>query len=173
MALKAGRVGVRKDQVDNNGIIDMSNVPTELPTYTASDEGKMLTVDSSGDLEFANVPTEIPSHSSSDEGKVLSVDSSGGLEFTSISGGEKIKKITFTTTGNISGGSKETYTISNIPNGYTPISTLIDNVGCLSNLGMFSSNMTLTVYALSGNTIVSGTKVYIYCVKDTEIEDVT
>ena len=84
MALKAGRVGVRKDQVDVNGIIDMSNVPTELPSYSSSDEGKVLSVDSSGDLEFVNVPTELPSYSSSDNGKVLSVDSSGDLEFVNV-----------------------------------------------------------------------------------------
>lgn len=59
MALKAGRVGVRKDQVDVNGIIDMSNVPTELPSYSSSDEGKVLSVDSNGDLEFVTPETYI------------------------------------------------------------------------------------------------------------------
>ena len=107
MALKAGRVGVRKDQVDVNGIINISNVPTELPEYDSTDAGKILAVDNTGKLEFENVPTELPSYSSSDNGKVLSVDSSGELEFTTPSSGSSWPN----TIENVA-------TLSNIPNPY-------------------------------------------------------
>ena len=79
MALPAGRKGVLPSELTPEGKL---KVPSELPSYSSSDEGKMLSVDSEGNLEFTTPPTELPSYSSSDEGKVLSVDSSGELEFT-------------------------------------------------------------------------------------------
>ena len=87
MALKAGRVGVRPDQVDVHGKLNPSAVPTEIPSHSSADAGKVLCVDDEGNLEFDNIPTELPEYSSSDSGKVLSVDEEGDLEFKTPEGG--------------------------------------------------------------------------------------
>ena len=58
----------------------MSN-ESELPEYSSSNQGDVLSVDSDGDLEWASLPpAELPSYSSSNNGDVLSVDSNGDLE---------------------------------------------------------------------------------------------
>lgn len=60
----------------------MSN-ESELPEYSSSSQGKVLSVDSDGDLEWASLPPdELPAYSSSDGGKVLAVNSGGtGVEW--------------------------------------------------------------------------------------------
>lgn len=62
----------------------MSN-ESELPEYSSSSQGKVLSVDSDGDLEWASLPPdELPAYSSSNQGEVLSVDSDGDLEWASL-----------------------------------------------------------------------------------------
>ena len=63
----------------------MSN-ESELPAYTSSNNGEVLSVDSDGDLEWASLPpAELPAYTSSDGGKVLAVNSGGtGLEWVSL-----------------------------------------------------------------------------------------
>ena len=64
--------------VENDGSWGVENVPSELPAVTASDKDKFLhTNDSTGAVEWADVPTELPSVSGTDEGKVLTVNNSG------------------------------------------------------------------------------------------------
>lgn len=185
MALKAGRVGVRKDQVDNNGIINMSNVPTELPSYTSSDEGKMLTVDSSGELEFSNVPTEIPSHSSSDEGKALSVDSNGDLEFVTLSSGLKLYYKVFNGTTTIdfpdsTGSDYKIFRSNNVAiSGYTPLFCVgfsVKDIYNVTGVCMFAKYSESTIicsglYPKStsgGATVTTDLKFKVYYVKNDE-----
>ena len=54
-----------------------------LPSISAQDAGKVMTVESDGSWGVENVPTELPSVSGTDEGKVLTVNNSGvwGAEF--------------------------------------------------------------------------------------------
>ena len=64
--------------VENDGSWGVENVPSEPPAVTASDKDKFLhTNDSTGAVEWADAPTELPSVSGSDEGKVLTVNNSG------------------------------------------------------------------------------------------------
>ena len=64
--------------VESDGSWGVENVPSELPTVGSSDKDKFLhTNDSTGAVEWANAPTELPSVSGADEGKVLTVDSNG------------------------------------------------------------------------------------------------
>ena len=48
-----------------------------LPSITAQDAGKVMTVESDGSWGVENVPSELPSVTSADETKVLTVDSNG------------------------------------------------------------------------------------------------
>lgn len=61
----------------------MMSGESELPEYSSSSQGKVLSVDSDGDLEWASLPpAELPAYTSSDGGKVLSVNSGGtGVEW--------------------------------------------------------------------------------------------
>lgn len=64
--------------VENDGSWGVENVPSELPAVTASDKDKFLhTNDSTGAVEWADAPQELPSVSGTDEGKVLTVNNSG------------------------------------------------------------------------------------------------
>lgn len=64
--------------VENDGSWGVENVPSELPAVTASDKDKFLhTNASTGDVEWSSAPTELPSVSGTDEGKVLTVNNSG------------------------------------------------------------------------------------------------
>lgn len=60
----------------------MSN-ESELPEYSSSNQGEVLSVDSNGDLDWASLPpAELPSYTSSDGGKILTVTSGGtGVEW--------------------------------------------------------------------------------------------
>lgn len=84
MAQKAGRVGVRNDQVDVHGKLNMKLInEDDLPSFSAADNGKYLGVDAEGELAFSKVANELPAFSSSDNGKFLTV-SSGNLSFANI-----------------------------------------------------------------------------------------
>lgn len=74
--------------VDNEGALEWKDIPTELPEYSSSEDGKVLGVDNEGSLEWKEIPTELPSYSSSEDGKVLGVNSSGDLEWVNSSGGK-------------------------------------------------------------------------------------
>ena len=64
--------------VENDGSWGVENVPSELPTVGSSDKDKYLhTNASTGDVEWSAAPTELPSVSGADEGKVLAVNDSG------------------------------------------------------------------------------------------------
>ena len=62
---------------------------SELPTYTSSDGGKVLTVNSGGTgLEWSEESSDIPTYDSGDSGKILTVNSDGtGLEWGESGGG--------------------------------------------------------------------------------------
>ena len=64
--------------VENDGSWGVENVPSELPTVGASDKDKYLHTDAStGDLEWSAV-NEVPAVGSSDKGKYLHSDASTG-----------------------------------------------------------------------------------------------
>ena len=64
--------------VENDGSWGVENVPNELPTVGSSDKDKYLhTNGSTGAVEWADAPKELPSVSGTDEGKVLTVNNSG------------------------------------------------------------------------------------------------
>lgn len=49
----------------------------DIPTPTAEDAGKVLTVDAEGKYTLADPVAELPAVEATDEGKVLTVDSEG------------------------------------------------------------------------------------------------
>lgn len=64
--------------VENDGSWGVENVPSELPAVSSSDKDKYLhTNASTGNVEWSPAPTELPSVSGTDEGKVLTVNNSG------------------------------------------------------------------------------------------------
>lgn len=64
--------------VESDGSWGVENIPQELPTVGSSNKDKYLhTNASNGNVEWANAPTELPSVTSADETKVLTVDSNG------------------------------------------------------------------------------------------------
>ena len=64
--------------VENDGSWGVENVPSELPAVGSSDKDKYLhTNASTGNVEWSAAPTELPSVSGTDEGKVLTVNNSG------------------------------------------------------------------------------------------------
>lgn len=67
----------------------MMSGESELPEYSSSSQGKVLSVDSDGDLEWASLPPdELPAYSSSDADKVLTVNDAGtGVEWAEPSDG--------------------------------------------------------------------------------------
>ena len=64
--------------VENDGSWGVENVPQELPAVETTDKDKYLhTNASTGAVEWADAPNELPSVSGTDEGKVLTVNNSG------------------------------------------------------------------------------------------------
>ena len=64
--------------VESDGSWGVENVPSELPTVGSSDKDKYLhTNDSTGAVEWADAPNELPAVTDVDEGKVLTVNNSG------------------------------------------------------------------------------------------------
>ena len=64
--------------VESDGSWGVENVPTELPAVETTDKDKYLhTNASTGAVEWADAPNELPSVAAVDEGKVLTVNNSG------------------------------------------------------------------------------------------------
>lgn len=64
--------------VESDGSWGVENVPTELPAVETTDKDKYLhTNASTGAVEWADAPTELPAVTDVDEGKVLTVNDSG------------------------------------------------------------------------------------------------
>lgn len=77
--------------VENDGSWGVENVPSELPTVGSSNKDKYLhTNDSTGAVEWADAPKELPSVSGTDEGKVLTVNNSGEWVAANPSGGSEL-----------------------------------------------------------------------------------
>lgn len=76
--------------VENDGSWGVENVPSDLPAVSASDKDKYLhTNASTGDVEWSAAPTELPSVSGTDKGKVLTVNNSGVWVAANPSGGKE------------------------------------------------------------------------------------
>ena len=64
--------------VESDGSWGVENVPTELPAVETTDKDKYLhTNASTGAVEWADAPNELPAVTDVDEGKVLTVNNSG------------------------------------------------------------------------------------------------
>lgn len=64
--------------VESDGSWGVENVPTELPAVETTDKDKYLhTNASTGAVEWADAPNELPAVAAVDEGKVLTVNDSG------------------------------------------------------------------------------------------------
>lgn len=64
--------------VESDGSWGVENVPTELPAVETTDKDKYLhTNASTGAVEWADTPNELPAVTDVDEGKVLTVNNSG------------------------------------------------------------------------------------------------
>lgn len=64
--------------VENDGSWGVENVPQELPAVETTDKDKYLhTNASTGAVEWADAPNELPAVAAVDEGKVLTVNNSG------------------------------------------------------------------------------------------------
>ena len=70
----------------------MYDVVPAIPTPTAADAGKVLSVDNNGAWELDNIPSELPTVTSADAGKVLTVNNQGawGAENVPSGGNEEI-----------------------------------------------------------------------------------
>ena len=83
--------------VENDGSWGVENVPSELPAVTASDKDKFLhTNDSTGAVEWADAPDGLPAVTDVDEGKVLTVNNSGVWVAQTPSSGGGRFVVTFT-----------------------------------------------------------------------------
>ncbi len=73
--------------VENDGSWGVENIPSELPSVTSADETKVLTVDSNGDWVAADAPSGLPSTTSASAGDVLSLNNDKEAVWTTPSSG--------------------------------------------------------------------------------------
>ena len=88
--------------VESDGSWGVENVPSELPAVTASDKDKFLHTDAStGNLEWSAV-NEVPAVGSSDKDKYLHTNAStGDLEWSAVSGGSDLPAVTASDAGKV------------------------------------------------------------------------
>lgn len=112
-----GQVLTKNSSTD--GDASWANAPTELPSVSASDNGKVLTV-ANGAWGKAAVPTELPAVTATDNGRVLQVTNGAWAKGEAPSGGPFVVTITG---GQGAYGNAYTYTtdhtVTEIYNAYT------------------------------------------------------
>lgn len=116
MALRAGRVGVAKSQVDRNGNLIIPEIPVATPAKVGgvkpvaktSSMTRSVGVDSNGALY---VDEELPDYGVSDAGKSLVVGEDGSLEWAEKSGGGWVEVEFFLIPNAGLNGSGSSYTI--------------------------------------------------------------
>ena len=82
--------------VESDGSWGVENVPTELPSVTSADETKVLTVDSNGDWVAGDAPSGLPSTTSASAGDVLSLNNSKEAVWATPSSGGGVLVVTDT-----------------------------------------------------------------------------
>lgn len=82
--------------VESDGSWGVENIPSELPSVTSSDETKVLTVDSNGDWVAADAPSGLPSTTSANAGDVLSLNNDKEAVWTTPSSGGGVLVVTDT-----------------------------------------------------------------------------
>lgn len=85
--------------VESDGSWGVENVPTELPSVTSADETKVLTVDSNGDWVAGDAPSGLPSTTSASAGDVLSLNNSKEAVWATPSSGGGVLSVSVVTSG--------------------------------------------------------------------------
>lgn len=73
--------------VESDGSWGVENIPSELPSVTSADETKVLTVDSNGDWVAGDAPSGLPSTTSASAGDVISLNNDKEAVWTTPSSG--------------------------------------------------------------------------------------
>lgn len=85
--------------VESDGSWGVENIPSELPSVTSADETKVLTVDSNGDWVAGDAPSGLPSTTSASAGDVLSLNNDKEAVWTTPSSGGGVLVVTETVSG--------------------------------------------------------------------------
>lgn len=93
--------------VESDGSWGVENIPSELPSVTSADETKVLTVDSNGDWVAGDAPSGLPSTTSASAGDVLSLNNDKEAVWTTPSSGGGVLVVTETLEAD-----ERTYTLS-------------------------------------------------------------
>lgn len=82
--------------VESDGSWGVENIPSELPSVTSADETKVLTVDSNGDWVAGDAPSGLPSTTSASAGDVLSLNNDKEAVWTTPSSGGGVLVVNLT-----------------------------------------------------------------------------